>query len=76
MCSNGLAENDEDCADMATTFEVEAEHNVVPFNWHIPMLPVISREVQCRCRRHRFGKGEARAGPCAKKPIGYLYVGW
>ena len=35
MCSNGLMENDEDWADMATTFEVEAKCNVVPFNWHI-----------------------------------------
>ena len=51
MCSNGLAKNDEDSADTATIFEVEAERNEVPFSQHIPMLAVISREVQCRCRR-------------------------
>ena len=62
-------ENDEDWADMATTFEVEAKCNVVPFNWHIPMLTVVSREVQCRCRQNWLGKDEACAGPCAKKPM-------
>ena len=43
MCSNGLVENDEDRADTATTFEVEAERNVVPFNRHIPMLAVMAQ---------------------------------
>ena len=75
MCSNGLAENDEDRTDTATTFEVEAERNVVPFNRHILMLAMVGREVQCRCRRNRSGKGEAGAGPSAKKPIGCFYVG-
>ena len=46
MCSNGLAKNDEDRADTATTFEAEAERNEVPFNRHIQMLAVIGREVQ------------------------------
>ena len=76
MCSNGLAENDEDRADTATTFEVEAERNEVPFNHHIKMLAVIGREVQCRCRWNWFGKSEARARLCAKKPHGCFYVGW